>query len=62
MWVTGKAEWDFVSYEPRMPASHRLLVITVYRDETFIDNLQETVLEAEIKVQALLKDILSKAA
>lgn len=53
MWVTGRSSWDFVSYDPRMPESHRLLLITVERDDDYIQKLESAVLEAEEKAQAL---------
>jgi predicted phage-related endonuclease len=62
MWVTDLPEWDFVSYDPRMPESHRLIIIPVKRDEEFIAKLQSAVLEAEVKAQELLATILRKAA
>lgn len=61
MWITGKTEWDFVSYDPRMPVSHRLLIITIKRDDDFINKLQSAVLEAEIKVQVLYNSLIDCA-
>lgn len=62
MWVTGRAWWSFVSYDPRMPESHRLLEITVKRDQEFIDTLQAAVLEAEVAAQALYNQLQRRAA
>lgn len=62
MWVTGRASWDFVSFDPRMPESHRLLIINVKRDEDFIKNLEKAVLEAEAKAGDLHQQLLRKAA
>lgn len=53
MWVTGRAWWDFVSFDPRMPVSHQLLKIRVNRDDAFIAKLQAAVLEAESAAQEL---------
>lgn len=61
MWVTGRKSWDFVSYDPRMPESHRLLIITVQRDDEFISNLEKAVLEAEVKAQELHSQLMKKA-
>ena len=47
MWVTGRKWWKFVSYDPRMPESHQLLIINVPRDDAYIANLLEAVIEAE---------------
>lgn len=62
MWVTGRQWWDFVSYDPRMPESHRLFRVTVERDEPYISLLEEAVLEAEAKVQEILAMLIDKAA
>lgn len=62
MWVTGRAWWDFVSYDPRMPESHRFLRIRVIRDDVFIANLQAAVLEAEDEAQELHAKLLRIAA
>ena len=45
LWVTGRAWCDFVSFDPRFPASHQLLIVRVQRDEEYISNL-----EREVKV------------
>lgn len=60
MWVTGRKWWSFVSYDPRMPESHQLLIINVQRDDDFIARLEEAVLEAEAASVALLAKIKSK--
>lgn len=62
MWVTGRDWWDFVSYDPRMPESHRLLRIKVQRDQQYIDKLQASVIEAEAKVQELYNQLMRKVA
>lgn len=59
MWVTGRSTWDFVSYDPRMPESHRLLLITVERDDGYIQKLEEAVLEAEEKARALMEKLMN---
>lgn len=53
MWVTGRSWWDFASFDPRMPETHRFLRIRVKRDEAFIAQLQAAVLEAEVAAQEL---------
>lgn len=57
MWVTGRKWWDFVSYDPRMPESHRIFIRRVERDEEFITNLEKSVLEAENLVKAKLAEL-----
>lgn len=39
LWVTEREFWDFASYCPRLP----LMVVRVYRDETYIANLASAV-------------------
>jgi len=62
MWVSDRLWWDFVSYDPRMPESHRLLVIRVERDDAYIKALEAAVLEAEKLVVARLAEVMGKAA
>jgi predicted phage-related endonuclease len=54
LWVTSRAWWDFVSYDPRMPEHLRLLRIRVERDEAFIENLAKEVAAAEVAVSAIV--------
>lgn len=60
MWVTERDWWDFVSFDPRMPETHQILIIRVNRDDAFIKNLKDEVLIAEIKVQELVKQLMKK--
>lgn len=53
MWVTERDWWDFVSYDPRMKESHRLLRIRCHRDDKYIADLEASVLEAEEAAQEL---------
>lgn len=62
MWVTGRQWWDFVSYDPRMPESHRMFLKRVERDEEFIKKLEASVLEAEAKAIELLENVRKAAA
>jgi predicted phage-related endonuclease len=62
MWVTGREWWDFVSFDPRMPESHQILIIRVERDEKFIEHLKAEVLAAEVKVQELVNQLMKKVA
>lgn len=62
IWVTGRKYWDFVSYDPRMPESHRLLTIRVERDDSYIDKLKEAVIEANHAAELLIKQLGKKAA
>ena len=50
LWVTGRAWWDFISYDPRMPDHLRLLTMRVPRDEAYITELNLAVNAAELEV------------
>lgn len=57
MWVTGRDHWDFYSYDPRMPETHRSYLQVIERDDSFIALLEEAVLEANAKANVLLTKI-----
>lgn len=54
MWVTGRAWWDFVSYDPDTAEHLKLLIIRVNRDESFIQRIEKEVFIAENKVRELV--------
>lgn len=56
MWVTGRKWWDWVSYDPRMPAHLRFYRQRVWRDEDYIADLEREVLLAESEVRTRLKN------
>ena len=62
LWVTGRQWWDFVSYDPRMPESHRILIIRIERDEDYIKKLADAVIEAESKAQTVMQKIIERKA
>lgn len=62
MWVTGRAWWDFVSYDPRFKDEHRLYRLRVTRDEAYIKKLEEEVIKAEAEVQVLIEKLSRRAA
>ena len=62
MMVTGRKWWDFVSFDPRMPASHRLLIIRVDRDQEFINKLELAIDAAEVSARDLLNQLNPKSA
>lgn len=43
MWITGRAWWDYVSYDPRLPAPFARYVQRIARDEDYIAELQAEV-------------------
>lgn len=62
LWVTGRQWCDFVSYDPRMPESHRLFVRRLERDEEMIERIETAVAVAETHAAALLERIQREAA
>lgn len=63
MWVTGRKWWDFISYDPRFSGTpYEMLRIRVERDEAFIAKLEAAVLQAEVEVQALIKELRKRVA
>ena len=57
MWITGRAWWDFVSYDPRLPAGLDLYVHRVERDEAYIAELEKEVVAFESEVVATLEKL-----
>lgn len=60
MWVTGRKWWDFVSFDPRMPAAMQMLVIRVWRDDEYIARLEAAVIEGEKEVERRTAELLEK--
>ena len=52
MWITGRQEWDFVSYCPEFPENAQLIVRTIKRDQPYIDKLAAAVEAFMVEVQA----------
>ena len=50
MSCTGRKWCDFVSFDPRMPEKSQLLIIRVFRDNTFIDLMETEVMEFLMEV------------
>jgi len=58
MWITGKAQCDFVSYDPRPKEErHRLVIVKVVRDEARIQDLAKRVRMVESAVRANLNKL-----
>lgn len=62
LWVLERDWCDFVSYDPRMPESHRILIIRVNRDEAKISEIEAAVLQAEEYAQELIHKLTRIAA
>jgi len=53
LWITGREWWDFMSYHPQMPN----LLIRVYRDEEYINQLERLVTHACQIIEKEVTDI-----
>jgi hypothetical protein len=53
MWITGAHKWDFYSWHPDMDS----LLITVKRDDNYIERLSAMVEKVDIKIQRYLKEL-----
>lgn len=62
MWVTDRDYWDFVSYDPRMPESHRIYIQQIERDDKYISLLEEAVLEANALVNVTINKLMERKA
>jgi putative phage-type endonuclease len=58
MWIMGRAWWDFVSFDPRMPEHLRLYVERIKRDEEYIAQLAAEVVKFEAEVTRDLQGLL----
>lgn len=45
MWITGRKWCDFVSFDPRLPVNAQLFIVRVERDEVYIKDLEQEVIE-----------------
>jgi hypothetical protein len=57
MWVCERAWWDFVSYDPRMPAHLRLYRQRIQRDDAYIAQLEKHVRQFLAEVDEMLDRI-----
>jgi predicted phage-related endonuclease len=63
MLVTGRAWWDFISYDPRQGEKWRLYVQRIPRDDAYISNtLLPSLLQFEAELQAMVETLRRKAA
>lgn len=54
LWVTGRAWWDFISFNPYFPEHLQLYVERVYRDEIYIAGMERHCLQFWAEVQEIL--------
>lgn len=57
MWITGRKWCDFVSFDPRMPENAQMIIIRVSRDDDFIENLEDEILDFLEEVEEELEFI-----
>lgn len=62
LWVTDRKWWDFVSFHPDFPESHRIYIQRVPRDDEYIERLESACLQMEADVQAILAQLNRSAA
>lgn len=62
LWVTGRKWWDFVSFHPDFPDSHRIYIQRIPRDDEYIERLESACLQMEADVQAILAQLNRSAA
>jgi len=54
MWITGRMEWHFVSYDPRMPEHLQLYVQTIKRNQEYIDAMEAEIVVFLAEVDAMV--------
>lgn len=60
MWCCECDTWDFVSYHPLFPQNMRLYVQTIERNQAYIDDMEQKVLDAVAEINLNVKNILAK--
>ena len=54
LWITGRAWWDFTSYDPRLPVPLNQHIQRIERDDGYIAILEREVVKFSAEVAALL--------
>lgn len=62
MLVTGRRWWDFISYDPRAGERFRLYVQRIPRDDAYCADLLTKLLQFEMELRAMVKQLEAKAA
>lgn len=57
MACTGRQWCDFVSYDPRFPEQHQLLIVRVPRDSKLIEDLEKEVRSFRAEVDAIVEKL-----
>ena len=43
IWLAEVDSWDFLSFDPRLPGASQAMIVTVSRDQDYIDTLESEV-------------------
>lgn len=62
LWITGRAWWDFQSYDPRLPAPLDRYCQRIERDEKYIAALESEIIAFSAEVADMVKRLQEKAA
>jgi len=57
MFVTGRQWWDFVSFDPRQAPKYQIYIQRIMRDQAYINHLEKGLLQFEMELQAMIKNI-----
>lgn len=60
MWVTGRKWWDFISFDPRMPAHLRLYVQRIESSTDYINDMKTEVEVFLKEVDAMTKQLMER--
>lgn len=60
MWVCNRQWWDFVSYHPAFPPAMQLYVERIPRDDAYIANMENKVLDAVAEININVRELLAK--
>lgn len=60
MWCAEVEWWDFVSYHPLFPPNMQLYVQRIYRDQTYIREMEDKVLDAVCEINLTVKQLLER--
>lgn len=62
MFVTGRQWWDFVSFDPRQAPKYRLYIERIFRNQEYIASLEIKLLQFEMELQQMIKNIEMRVA
>ncbi|MDE9464145.1 PDDEXK family nuclease [Xenorhabdus bovienii] len=57
MWVTGLSAWNFVNYDPRMPAGKEIVHVLVEQDAEYMKRFDDLIPEFIERMDADLKTL-----